>query len=329
MDQNTKFKKKIIVCTDFNKDLKLYNLPKNLISKLNKINKIEIINFDYNNPKCKEAIVYWGNLIDDKRIQFLDKLKWIQLGCVGYDKIKNFDKLKNIKLTNSKGIMSDSVSESIFAFVFIFLRRFDRCIHLRTNRMLNRKNFDLYFDQIKNIKKCKFLIFGSGNISQTFIKKLKFFSKNINVANFPPFRSTYAKKYNLGNIKKKLDHDFVISILPEKKKYINYFNMNFFRRMKQDSFFINVGRGSVVNEKDLIKCLSSNIISGAALDVFKNEPINYKNSLFKIDNCLITPHISGLFNEYWKVQAELFLTNLNNFIFGKKLKNIISNKNQK
>jgi len=329
MDQATKYSNnKIIICTDFDKDLKLYRIPHELKSKLKKYKNIKIINFDYNNPECKKAEIYWGNLIDDKRIKFLNNLKWIHLGCVGCDKIKNLKILDTIKLTNSAGIMSSSVAESIFTFVFVFLRRFDRCIHLKNKKLLNRKNFDVYFEEVRNIKDCKFLIFGGGNISKIFISKLRYFSKNIDLVSSVFFHNKFVKNYGFKNFKrKKLNYDFVISILPEKIKYNNYFDIKFFRKMNKNSFFINVGRGSVVNEKDLIKCLSNNVIAGAGLDVFKNEPINHLNPLYKLDNCLITPHIAGLFNNYWKSQSDLFFFNLKMFFLNKKLKNIVKIEN--
>jgi phosphoglycerate dehydrogenase-like enzyme len=326
MSLNTKSKKIIIICTDFNLNLKLYKLPNSLKSKITKNKKIKIINFDYKNRLCKEAIIYWGNLIDDKKIKFLQKLKWIHLGSVGYDKIKDLSILKKIKLTNSKKIMSDAVSESIFNFIFIFLKRFDQASKLRLVKRLTRKDFDLHYEQVKIMRDCKFLIFGGGNISINLINKLKNFSKNITLVSSRLYSSHSIKKYYSINTykKKKLDYDFIISILPDKKKYLDYFNFNFFKSMKKDSFFINVGRGSVVNEIDLIKSLSKKIIAGAALDVFKNEPITSTNPLFKFSNCLITPHTAGLFNNYWIEQEKLFLLNLKNFLSGKKLKNIVN-----
>lgn len=330
MDLNIKSKKPIIICTDFNRDLKLFNLPNKVRSRILKNNKIKIINFSFNNPKCKEALIYWGDLIDDNRIKFLKKLKWIHLGCVGHDKIKNLELLRFIKLTNSSGIMSNAVTESVFNFVFIFLRRFDQCIYLRKDKKLNRKNFDLYFNQIRNIKNCKFLIFGGGDISKNFILKLKHFSKNISLISSRPSILKNIKNYQFKNFKpKKIDFDFVISVLPNKKKYDDYFDSNFFKKMRKDSFFINVGRGSVVKEKDLIKSLSKKQIAGAALDVFKDEPIKHTNQFFNYKNCLITPHISGLFNNYWEEEEKLFLLNLKKFFLEKRLKNLINFSNGK
>ena len=325
MSQNIEFnKKKISICTDFDKNLKLYNLPEKLRLKIIKNKKFEIINFDYDNAKCKEATIYWGNLIDDKRIKFLKNLKWIHLGSAGYDKIKKKNSIASIKLTRSKGIMSSSVSESVFNFIFIFLRRFDRCLVLRGKKALNRKNFDSYFDEVKNIKDCSFLIFGYGDISRNFVSKLKYFSKSVDIISDSAKNSKMKKIKKFDFIKKKIDYDFVISFLPEKKKYINFFNSNFFKKMKSDSFFINVGIGSAVNEKDLFRSLKKNIILGAALDVFKDEPLKNTNPLLTLDNCLITPHIAGLFNKYWTLQENLFMSNLKNFLSNKKLKNVVN-----
>ena len=323
MALNIKSNKKIIICTDFNLDLRLYKIPEDLKSKIIKSNKFELIDFDYKNPDCRKASIYWGNLIDDKRIKYLKKLEWIHLGSVGYDKIKNLKLLKSIKLTNSKQIMSDAVSESIFNFIFIFLKRFDHCLQLRAKKKLNRKNFDQYFDQVKLMKDCNFLIFGGGDISRNLINKLKYFTQNISlVSSQPNFMNI--KNYKIKDFKKKIsNYDFIISILPNKPKYKNYFNLKFFKKMKKDSFFINVGRGSVVNEKDLIKSLSHKIIAGAALDVLKNEPIKKTNPLFNFSNCLITPHTAGVFNNYWIEQEKLFLYNLKNFINKKKLRNVV------
>lgn len=325
MNQNIKFKEKTIICTDFDKDLRLYDLPKDIRLKINKSKNLKIINFSFNNPLCKKSTIYWGNLIDDEKIKFLENLRWIHLGCVGHDKIKNLKLLSSIKLTNSSKIMSDAVSESIICFIFIFLRRFDRCVSLRKNKKLNRENFDKFFDQIKVIKECKFLIFGGGDISKNLISKLKHFSDNITLVSSKPFLSKSVRNYLFRNFKKEsLNYDFVISILPDKIKYHNFFDYKFFNSMNNNAYFINVGRGSVVNELDLISCLSKKKIGGAALDVFKDEPLNSKNPLLKFSNCLVTPHISGLFNNYWQKQDELFFYNLKSFLHGKKLKNQVN-----
>ena len=64
--------------------------------------------------------------------------------------------------------------------------------------------------------------------------------------------------------------------------------------MKKTSVFINVGRGETVVEEDLIKALKDGTIQGAALDVFKTEPLPQDSELWNLPNVLITPHSGGL-----------------------------------
>ena len=63
--------------------------------------------------------------------------------------------------------------------------------------------------------------------------------------------------------------------------------------MKKSAFFINVCRGSVVDEKDLIDALNNKKFRGAGLDVFEQEPADPNNPLFSMDNVIVAPHIAG------------------------------------
>ena len=62
------------------------------------------------------------------------------------------------------------------------------------------------------------------------------------------------------------------------------------KKMKQNSGIINISRGSIVNENDLIKNLQKKKIRFAALDVFEKEPINKNSKLLKFNNCILSTH---------------------------------------
>ena len=88
--------------------------------------------------------------------------------------------------------------------------------------------------------------------------------------------------------------DIIISILPSTPNTTNFINKKFLRKMKKKSLLINVGRGTSVNEKDLISHLKSNKNFYASLDVFKEEPLSKKHPLWSLKNVIITPHIAGV-----------------------------------
>ena len=98
------------------------------------------------------------------------------------------------------------------------------------------------------------------------------------------------------------DFDFVINILPHSKETDKIFDKFIFSKMKKSSFFINVGRGKTVVEKDLIQALKHKTIAGAGLDVFENEPLSKNSELRRLQNVIVTPHIAGYTKKYWKLQ---------------------------
>ena len=63
-----------------------------------------------------------------------------------------------------------------------------------------------------------------------------------------------------------------------------------FRRMKKEAFLINVSRGGVLREEELIEALRGGVIAGAGLDVFETEPPQPDNGLLQLDNVILSPH---------------------------------------
>lgn len=91
--------------------------------------------------------------------------------------------------------------------------------------------------------------------------------------------------------------DFISLHLPGSNETKGMINMEYFNKMKPTAYLINCSRGINVNEKDLIKALQNNIIAGAALDVFEQEPPEKDNPLFSLDNVILTPHNAGISSE--------------------------------
>ena len=87
--------------------------------------------------------------------------------------------------------------------------------------------------------------------------------------------------------------DFITLHLPINDTTRNLFNYETISKMKKTSRLINVARGGIINEKDLAKALNDEVISGAAIDVFVEEPIPNNHILLKTKNILLTPHLGA------------------------------------
>lgn len=93
------------------------------------------------------------------------------------------------------------------------------------------------------------------------------------------------------------ESDIVIISIALTKDTIGFIDYTKLSMMKKNSVLINVSRGKVIVEEDLIRALKEGLIKGAALDVFSKEPIDPDNPLINLDNVVLTPHIAGYTRE--------------------------------
>ena len=110
-------------------------------------------------------------------------------------------------------------------------------------------------------------------------------------------------------------HDFaqlvnvVISLLPHTNETLGILNGSFFNAMPDASYLINVGRGTQLNEEDLIKAMHTGKIKTAFLDVFQQEPLHPTHPFWDHPQIIITPHIASITDPFnaAKIIAENYL----------------------
>lgn len=93
------------------------------------------------------------------------------------------------------------------------------------------------------------------------------------------------------------ESDVVVISIALTKDTIGFIDYTKLSMMKKNSVLINVSRGKVIVEEDLIRALKEGLIKGVALDVFSKEPIDPDNPLINLDNVVLTPHIAGYTRE--------------------------------
>ena len=104
--------------------------------------------------------------------------------------------------------------------------------------------------------------------------------------------------------------DFVVVALALTPETERFFDREKFSKMKRGAFFINVGRGRLVDTEALLEALKDGRLAGAALDVFDVEPLPPGHRLAKLDNVVLTPHIGSAAVETRERMAELAAENV-------------------
>jgi len=108
--------------------------------------------------------------------------------------------------------------------------------------------------------------------------------------------------------------DFVVGILPKLPDTDDFFSKeSTFGKMKKGSVFINIGRGSTVNEDDLVEAVKSEHLGYAALDVYKEEPLGRYNEIWNMPNTFLTPHCADEDPECMVRAFDIVGQNIENF----------------
>jgi len=252
--------------------------------------------------------------ISDELMKRAKNLKWIQSLATGVDYLVNLPSLrKEVLITSTRGIHGPQMSEIAFLHMLALNRNYPQVVRNQDREEWERWPGKLLFHK-------KIAIFGVGTIGEELARKCKAFSMTV---------------YGIDIIKRKLDvvdyfygpeeiHkvaaevDYFIVVAPYTPQTKNIVDRKVLSSMKPTAFFINIGRGELVDEKALIDVLNSGKIAGAALDVFCQEPLPKGHPFWKTKNLNITPHVGGMSDIYVDQALSVFEENLQRFLSGER-----------
>jgi len=115
--------------------------------------------------------------------------------------------------------------------------------------------------------------------------------------------------------------DAIVSVLPGTEATTGLLDAALFAAVKPGAVFVNVGRGTVVDEDALIAALRDGSLAGAALDVFAQEPLPPASPLWELENVIVSPHDTARVASEEARQVELFCDNLRRYLAGEELRN--------
>lgn len=258
----------------------------------------------------------------------LDKLKeygvkYMSTRSVGYDNIDiDYANKIGIKIANVPSYSPNSVSEFTILSLLSLIKNYNNLLINGYNRNYTRTGL-----VAKEIRNLNIGVIGTGRIGSLTIKHLKGFSpKNIFVYSRTEKEEIkqYAEYVSLDELYK--NSDAIIYHIPYSKETENMICKDSINKMKKGVYIINVSRGGIVNNRDLLEGLKSGHIGRAALDVYSNE-IEYVNKdikdivlkdeiieeLFKMDNVIITPHFAFYTNEALLNMVSISIDNIFEF----------------
>lgn len=261
------------------------------------------------------AVATRGDLGVKKQVMDqLPKLELIACLGVGLDAIDLATcHARHIKVTSTPGVLNEDVADLALALMLGIARHipqadaYTRAGHWKTGsyKLLARMNTK------------RLGLVGMGRIGQAIARRAEGFAMPIayhsrNVRNDVPYKH-YASLTELAR-----HSDFLVAILPGGPETKNLVNAEVLSALGPDGYFINVARGSVVDEAALLFALENKAIAGAALDVFWNEP-DINPRFLKLENVVIHPHGGSATVETRQAMGQLVRDNISAHFAGKPL----------
>lgn len=243
----------------------------------------------------------------------LPNLEIISQFGVGFDNIDiDAAEHRGISVTNTPDVLTDDTADvALFLMLNVARRAVEADMYVRTGHWEEGA-----MSLSTSISGKKVGVVGLGQIGQAIAKRAEAFNTEVVYHS----RSEKDVPYTYYDDLKDMATDVDVMILacaggPETKNLITY---DILEALGSSGYLVNIARGSVVNEEDLLIALRNKTIAGAGLDVFANEP-HVPEEMIKMDNVVLSPHVGSATVETRAKMGQLVIDNLDAHFNGEQL----------
>ncbi len=247
------------------------------------------------------------------------KLRWIQLYSAGVEHCVAIPAVKhrNLLVTNMQRVSGPQISEHVMAMILALSRGLPAFQAAQAEgrwappALGQSTSWELTGKTL--------LLVGLGGIGTEVARRADVFGLRINAVRAsgrpgPEFVDRVAGPEKLLELAG--EADIVVNSTPLTSSTRDLFDAEFFSRMRDSAYFINVGRGKSVNTDALVDALSSGKIAGAGLDVTDPEPLPANHPLWTLPNVIITPHVAAGSDQMLERLFSVVKENLRRYVAG-------------
>jgi len=267
--------------------------------------------------RLPEAQILWAYDFPVELLAHGTQLRWFQVMGAGVDHLLGRTEIpRGLVITNVKGVFGPSMAEYALAYMFAHAQRIIQVREQQEQRVWEQLEPGLLHGKTAGIV-------GLGSIGREVAQLCAAVGLRVLGAKRTPGDVEHVERvYTTAELDAMLPEcDFLILCVPRTPQTTGLMSRARYQRMKPTSVVINMARGSLTPEADLVEAIEQGWIAGAAIDVFVTEPLPPDSPLWSLPNVYITPHISGV-----NRPADLippFLANLDRYLAGQTLDNVV------
>ena len=241
---------------------------------------------------CDEAeidVIVCSGLFEIVNIEKYKKLKLLQLTTAGFDLVPvDFLQSRGVQVKNARGAFSAPMAEFALCGVLQLYKK-SRYFEENRKKRIFKRSYDLLELSGKTV-----CILGAGSVGSECARRFSAMGCHILGLDLNAEPTVFFDEVRgLGEMKKTFsESDIIIACLPLTEKSRKIIGKSEIEAMKPNAVFVNLARGGIVDESELIEALLGFKLFGAVLDVTKNEPLETESPLWDMEHVILTPHTS-------------------------------------
>ena len=255
------------------------------------------------------------------------RLRWAHTGTAGvgsllYPELRSSD----IILTNSAGIHAPAIAETALAMMLHFARGLDHAVRSQARGEWQPGPFEASRTVARELAGATLGLLGLGGIGSELARRAHALGMTVTAVRRTdaPGPPGVRVLHGDGGFDTLLHQsDYLVVTVPGTAQTRSMIGAAELARMKPDAVIVNVARGEIIDEDALVAAIRGNRLRGAALDVFRNEPLPRSSPLWSLPNVLITPHVSATTARFWERETELIVDNVARYLEDRPLRNVV------
>ncbi|MFC9975945.1 D-2-hydroxyacid dehydrogenase [Spirillospora sp. NPDC127200] len=245
---------------------------------------------------------------------------WVHIAAAGVDRLL-FPALVDgpTVVTNSRGVFDEPIAEYVLGLVLCFAKDLHATLRLQSGRTWRHR-------ETERLAGARALVVGTGPIGRAIGRTLT--AAGLRVTGLGrtarPADPDLGAVLAAGDLHAALPHaDYVVLAAPLTARTRGMIDAAALARMRPSARLINVGRGPLAVQDDLVAALRGGRIAGAALDVFEDEPLPASSPLWGMPNVVVSPHMAGDAAGWREALVALFADNLDRRLHRRPLRNVV------
>ncbi|WP_036596638.1 phosphoglycerate dehydrogenase [Ottowia thiooxydans] len=240
-----------------------------------------------------DALVFAMEPMGEKVLQAANRLKLIARPGVGYDNVDiDFATRRGILVSTAAGTNDQSVADFTFALMLEAMRGVSRA-----SNGVNQGGWDRVTGT--ELWKKTIAVIGMGRIGKGVARRARGFDMDVLAVGREPdhdFERAYGVRYC--SLQEALSKADIVSLhLPLNPSTEDLINSVTLGQMKPGAYLINTARGGLIDEQALVEAVGSGQLSGAAIDVLREQGAGSKSCLIGVDGITVTPHMATFTHE--------------------------------